>query len=274
MAECSTKPAMLTPKLVVPCSTRLPCAARDGATVSAAHRSNSRPYLHVDFDERGGRHLAVQQTERVEQKVLLLLAHANLAARNKRRQWRLAGEAPGRAATHRDVVVDGLRPAEHVDEPVQGGELAAQNLLALGVAGQVAASDVVDGDEATGAAAHDAAVRAGEVRQVLLEGEEAGRAAVAQLLVHDALEVVAERAAAHHELDAPPALHVAHVGVDVRRAQLLLVVLVEHRVRLQVAVVLPVGDLLLHGCRRSFSCHFPANERDAARLLLRAAGYL
>ena len=31
--------------------------------------------------------------------------------------------------THRDVSVDALRPAVHVDHPEQGGQLAAEHLL-------------------------------------------------------------------------------------------------------------------------------------------------
>lgn len=44
-----------------------------------------------------------------------------------------------------------LSPAEQVDQPVDGGELAAQDLLSLLVADALDAADVVDGQHARGA---------------------------------------------------------------------------------------------------------------------------
>ena len=46
--------------------------------------------------------------------------------------------------THCEVVVDELGPVEQVSEPVEGGQLAAQKLLALVVGDGVGAPQVVD----------------------------------------------------------------------------------------------------------------------------------
>ena len=128
IAEWSTNPATLTPKFVVPGSTKLPwkcskngneiapflCqrhptsewvvhyqrvhiigfsfhallssshdyfvnlnqAVHDGSQVHIAH-------LHIDFDQRRGSYFAVQETERVQEEMLLFLAHSNLFQNSK-----------------------------------------------------------------------------------------------------------------------------------------------------------------------------------------------
>ena len=51
---------------------------------------------------------------------------------------------------YRHVVVDPLCPALHLDQTVDGRQLAPQHLLALGVLHRVDTADVIDGDHAVG----------------------------------------------------------------------------------------------------------------------------
>ena len=47
---------------------------------------------------------------------------------------------------YRNVIVDGLRPSEEVDEPVEGCQLTAKKLFALDVVGEIDPFYVVDRD--------------------------------------------------------------------------------------------------------------------------------
>ena len=51
---------------------------------------------------------------------------------------------------YRHVVVDPLCPALHLDQTVDGSQLAPQDLLALGVLHGVDTSDIIDGNHAVG----------------------------------------------------------------------------------------------------------------------------
>ena len=53
-------------------------------------------------------------------------------------------------SAYRDVVVDALGPAVKVNQPVDGGQLGSEELLALGVNHRVDAADVIDRDDAVG----------------------------------------------------------------------------------------------------------------------------
>ena len=80
--------------------------------------------LHVDLDQAGGGHLAVEHAEGVEKEVLRVLAHPR-----------------------RHVVIDVLGPAVQLYQPVDRGQLAAQQLLSLRVDHRVNPADVVDGND-------------------------------------------------------------------------------------------------------------------------------
>lgn len=49
------------------------------------------------------------------------------------------------------MVVDALGPSVHVNQPVDGGKLAAEEFLTLGEVEALHATDVVDWDDALGA---------------------------------------------------------------------------------------------------------------------------
>lgn len=56
--------------------------------------------------------------------------------------------ASGIEPSYRNVIVNGVGPAKEVNEPIKGGQLAAQDLLPLDVGGEIAAFNVVDRDDA------------------------------------------------------------------------------------------------------------------------------
>ena len=158
---------------------------------------NSGRRVELDQTRRG--HFVVQEAVRVDQVVVEVLVEA-----------------------HRDVVGDARRPPVQVHDSVEGGELAAQQTLALRVVQRVDAADVVDGYEDTG----DAAVRArslcagvavGQQELAdLLEGDEAGGVgAVLELVGDDRLELLPEGLAVEYGGDALARLHGAHVLFDV-----------------------------------------------------------
>ena len=91
------------------------------------------------------------------------------------------------------MVVNRLRPAEQIDQSIESGQFAAQDSLPLDVRWEIAAFDVVNGnDTAARTARKTVRTDARQVGYVLLEGEQSGGAA--QLLVDNPLEVVAKRA--------------------------------------------------------------------------------
>jgi hypothetical protein len=47
------------------------------------------------------------------------------------------------------VIVNRLRPAEEVDQPVEGCQLATNDLFSFNVTGEIHAFNIVDGDNAT-----------------------------------------------------------------------------------------------------------------------------
>lgn len=77
--------------------------------------------LHVDLDEAGGGDLVEEQTVRIDEEVLLILVQSG-----------------------GDLAAHALAPAVQVHEPEDSGELASQQLLALGVAHALDTANVVD----------------------------------------------------------------------------------------------------------------------------------
>lgn len=145
--------------------------------------------LHVNLDEAGRGDLVEEETVRVDQEELLVLV-----------------EAGG------DVAADALAPAVKVEQPVDGGHLAAQQLLALGVGHALDATDVVDREDAVlGAGAHAATARSADDVRDLLHEAAAAAAAVPHLHLDDALQLLAEQPRVHDRLHALPTLHFLHV---------------------------------------------------------------
>lgn len=90
-----------------------------------------------------------------------------------------------------DLSAEPLCPAVQVEEPKRGRQLAAQDLLAFGVAHRLDAPDVVDRQHAVRAleeAADAGRGHANHVRQLLQEA----RRAVATVRVDDPLQLLAE----------------------------------------------------------------------------------
>ncbi len=86
--------------------------------------------------------------------MLLLLAHANLPDGQRivrvlcqdgiddcKHQKRII-------SPYRNVIVNRLRPAEEVDQPVEGRQLAPNDLFSFNVTGEIHAFNIVDGNNA------------------------------------------------------------------------------------------------------------------------------
>ena len=120
------------------------------------------------------------------------------------------------------MVVDRLRPSVHVYQPVDRGQLASQNLFALGKIHSFKPPYIIDRDNGRPVGSP----RGSDIHHVGEHVRNAVGPGIAKRIRHDPFQFFSEKLRTHDGLHSLPAFHLAQVLLDVDRPQLAVVLLV------------------------------------------------